>query len=125
MANMMQDGAAWLASKMFDHAASTATYQRGVDSVSLPVVRAETTAELNTEYGLNIDIRVADFMIRESDLVLASVLVKPERGDEIVIVVDNETVTYEVLPEASEDFYRESDRFGNVLRVHTKETGRV
>lgn len=125
MANMMDDGAAWLTDQLFSHAAMSATYSRGGDSVVLNVVRAETSADLNDEFGVNVDVRVADFLIKQADLIILTLTVKPVRGDEVVIVIAGETITYEVLATITEDIYRESDRFGNIHRVHTKETGRT
>ncbi len=125
MPNLMESGAAWLADQLFTHAASPIVYARGGDSVSITAVRAQTIAELNTEFGMNIDVRISDFIIQESDLVLLATKVKPERGDTITIVIDDETIVYTVLPEFGDDAYRESDRFGNTYRVHAKETGRT
>lgn len=126
--NIMEDGASWLKSKLFGSASSTVIYRRGSDELSgLNIVRAETTAELRRDFGLNVDVRIADFLIREEDLIIPPSLMrtKPQRGDEIVFISSDETVTYEVLAEGQEDVYRESDRFGNLFRVHTKETGRT
>ena len=122
---MMQDGAAWLTGELFDHAAISVTYRRGINTVVLSAVRAQTTADLNTEFGFNIDVRIADFLVKEADLIILAVTVKPDRGDEIDIVIGTETITYEVLASITENEYRESDRFGNIFRIHTKETGRV
>jgi len=125
--NLLEKGSAWLQEQLWSHAVTEATYKRGSDSATIDVVRAETMAQLNTEYGMSVDVRIADFLIKETDLVIppAVTATKPMRNDQIIIEVGDETVTYEVLSEGGEDLYRESDRYGNVIRVHTKELGRV
>ena len=41
----MKTGAVWLADQLKDHASETVTYKRGVNSVSVQAVIAETAAE--------------------------------------------------------------------------------
>ena len=119
MANMMESGAVWLKEQLFSHAATQITYTGQGYSAAISAVRAETTAELTNEFGLNIDVRSADFIVRRSDLA-----VSPKRGDRISLPVGDDVVTYEVLADVSEYVYRESDRFGQTLRIHTKEVER-
>lgn len=125
--NVMEAGAAFLRQKLLAHASLTATYTRDGDSITdLKVIRAETSASLMTDFGLNVDVRIADFLVREADLIIppAVITTRPTRGDTIAITVADELVTYEVLADGTEDVSRESDRFGNMIRVHTKEIAR-
>jgi len=125
MPNLMETGTAWFLDQLITHASETVTYKRGVNSVSVSAGIAETEADTLTEQGIQIQIRMNDFLIKVDDLIILAVKITPLTGDKIERTVNGKTVTYEVLKLADEKEFRESDRFGTVFRIHTKEILRV
>lgn len=125
MANMLKTGAVWLAGQLKDHASETVTYKRGVNSVSVQAVIAESLAETVIGDQVLVQIKLRDFIILAADLVLIGSPIVPEQNDQIIMTIGIETVTYSVFKMPGEKQYREWDRFGNSYRIHTKETSRV
>ena len=123
--NLMQTGSDWLIGIFQDHASEDVVYRRGGDSVTVKATMGETTSESVNEFGIQIKVRMNDFLIPVDDLILSSVNVRPRMGDTIERTVNGRTVTYEVLKEADEREHRESDRFGELFRIHTKEISAV
>lgn len=119
MANLMRTGAEWLSGKLKAEASETVTYTRGADSVSggLAATPGETSYEHLDSDGISVEARVRDFTFEAADLVLASAVVLPAKGDLIVLG----TTTYEVLPVGGGEVHRYCDRNNIRLRVHTKE----
>ena len=97
---------------------TTITYTRGVNSVALTVVVGSSPSLVANDYGVVIDERhYRDFLILASELILATVTVTPARAD----VITEGTKTYLVTADGGEPHYVFSDRFEQILRVHTVE----
>lgn len=129
MANLLQEGSAWLGEQMHAHAASEVTYRRGGQSVSLLATVGRTPFETDDSEGAKISYELRDYLVQAADLVLGGVQVEPERGDEIDQVIGGATLTYQVMPPVTissggvgqkEDCFRYSDEFRKTLRIHTK-----
>ena len=118
MADMIQDAVEWLNGQRVAHLSRTVTYQRGVNTVSVSATLGSTTRELIDDLGADIDITIADFIIEAATLILASVLITPQRGDLIILG----SKTFEVMNLAGAECYRPSDADGVMLRIHVKET---
>lgn len=126
MPNMMESGTEYLRDTLFAQASESVTYDRAGDSVVLNAVVGSTMADTMNDLNIAIHVRSADFMVRVADLVLPIAgATKPIQGDTITRTVEGETITFEVLRTVGEKQYRESDRYGRIFRIHTKEIGRV
>lgn len=122
MADLLQIGSDWLADQMKAHAGRSITYRRGANSVTVTATIGRTEFELDDEFGVLRKIESRDFLIAAADLVLNSVTVLPERGDEIDETQGSVTYTYEVMAPGKEPHYRFSDPYRRTLRIHTKQT---
>lgn len=94
------------------------TYNRGVDSVALLVVPGRTSMELETTPGIITTVDSRDFLVLASELVLSAVTTLPERRDWIEYAGNR----LEVMSPDGDRFYRYSDPYELILRIHTKGT---
>jgi len=123
MSDLLQSGAAWLASQMHSHAAHEITYKRGAEQLPLVATIGKTLFETTNEHGIVERIESRDFMVRAGDLILGGNVVTPLRGDHIRETAGNQTCTYEVLAPGREPAWRYSDAYRTLLRIHTKLVG--
>jgi len=125
MANLISDGAAWLAGRLKSHAGTPVVYQRGAArNESITAVVGETEFETEDEQGIVISAVARDFLIAAADLTLNDVVTEPQDGDVILETVEAVTFTYEVTPIADGKHYRPSDPYGIKWRIHTKLIGK-
>lgn len=98
------------------HAAETVTYTRGAVSVSVSATVGRTQTEQPIDAnGTTIRSNWIDFLINGPDLVIASVVVKPQQGDTIT---RSDGAVYEVTAMGSEPCFRRSSEHGTLLRIH-------
>lgn len=90
-------------------------------SVTLNVVIAATTRAVEDEYGLHKVGGTRDYLLRAIDLILDGSQVEPKAGDVILETIAGKIRTYQVMSLAGGEAWRYSDRYYNVLRVHTKQ----
>lgn len=94
------------------------TYARGVNSVAVTVVVGSSPSLVANDYGVVVDERhYRDFLILASELILATVAELPARGD----LITDGTKTYLVTADGGEPHYTYSDRYEQILRVHSVE----
>jgi len=98
-------------------AGKTVTYMRGANSVTLTAVVGQSPHEQLDNTGMPVTAQSRDYLFEASDLVLASVEVLPQQGDQIT---DNGS-TYAVRSVGSEAAWHYSDRARTTIRVHTVE----
>lgn len=97
------------------------TYQRDSDTVSITALVGDTRMELSADYGsTTITSRVRDYIVAAADLVLSSVTVEPQAGDQIRETRGSTTYVFEVMSAGVDEPFRPSDRHGNTWRIHTK-----
>ena len=113
MANMLADGAAWLAGQLKASAGSAVTYQRGGDTAAVTATIGRSQFEATNQSGVIEVWESRDFLIPLADLPFG----EPQRGD---LVIEGE-LSYEVsaprgVPVAHYDAFR------SMARVHTKLT---
>lgn len=97
------------------------TYQRDSDTVAITAMVGATRMELSADYGsTTITSRVRDYIVSASDLVLSSVTVEPQAGDQIRETRGSTTYVFEVMSAGADEPFRPSDRHGNTWRIHTK-----
>ena len=120
MADLLADGAAWLAGQLKSHASQAVTYERGVDSVPVQATIGETVFEFENADGDLERWESRDFLIDTADLVLAGSPTLPSAGDRIRETVGTTTYLYEVMAPGNAPHWRYVDAHRNKLRIHTK-----
>ena len=120
MADLLEQGAAWLEGMRKAHASRSVTYTRGAESVEVQATVGRTLFEVTDDYGIVERTESRDFLILAADLVLGGAAVLPERGDRIRETQDAKTYVYEVMAPGKEPHWRFSDAYRRTLRIHTK-----
>lgn len=120
MADLLEQGAAFLDERRHTHLTRTVTYQRGADSVEVAATVGRTVFEQADESGFIRKVESRDFLVRRTDLVLGATETLPKAGDRIREADGALTQVYEVMAPGGEPPFRFSDPYRKVLRVHTK-----
>ena len=120
MANLLEQGAAWLAAQLQAHASTRIEYQRDNDAVTLQAIIGRTEFEIDDGSGVLQRIESRDYLIPAGDLRLGGVQTLPVVGDRIRETQGGRTFVCEVLAPGKEPHYRYSDPFRTLLRIHTK-----
>ena len=123
MADMLEQGAAWLDGMRTKHASRTVTYVRGTDAVELSATLGQTTYEIADEYGATVEAKAADFLVSAANLVLGGTKALPEPGDQIRVTAGDQLQVFEVMDLGGAGHWRPSDPYGHTLRIHTKLVG--
>ena len=116
MANMLADGAAWLAGELASAAGSSVVYQRGASSATVTATVGRSQFEAANQSGVIETWESRDFLIRTSVFPYGL----PQRHDRVVETVGGAAVTYEVAAPRGVPVYHYGDAFRTMLRVHTK-----
>ena len=120
MADMLEQGAAWLDRMRVKHASRSVTYVRGANSVELSATLGQTTYEVADEFGTTVEAKATDFLISAVEIVLADAVALPEPGDQVRVTVGDEVHVFEVMNLGGAGHWRPSDPYGHTLRIHTK-----
>jgi len=120
MADLLEQGAAFLDDRRHEHLTRTVTYERGVDSVDLAATVGRTVFEQADESGFIRKVESRDFLVRRADLVLGGSETLPKAGDRVREAEGPQTQVYEVMAPGGEPPFRHSDPYRKVLRIHTK-----
>lgn len=120
MADLLEQGSAFLQDQRHRHMTRTVVYRRGADEVELSATIGRTVFEQPDDRGLVSRIEARDFLVRAEDLVLAGALVLPKAGDQIREPQEEKTFVYEVMAPGGEPPFRFSDPYRRTLRIHTK-----
>ena len=124
MGDLLRQGSQWLAGVLKQHAASPVTYSRPPADEDDETVELELAATLGKtdyekldEYGMPVGATASDFLVSAAGF--AGTFGEPQVGDRIVF----DGAVYEVLELPGQGCWRQSDRFGNTMRIHTKRIG--
>lgn len=79
--------------------------------------------EITKEGGAVTVVTVREYLILKSDVMVASVVVEPRRGDKIKEPIDGVVRTFQVLPMAERPDHEEDDVDGRRWKIRTKEVG--
>ncbi len=120
MPDLLETGSNWLENQRHQHMTRTVLYQRGTDTVELAATIGRTAFEQADEFGVIHRTESRDFLVRASDLVLASVQALPKAGDRIRETAGDQVFVYEVMAPGNEPPWRYSDPYRRTLRIHTK-----
>ena len=121
MADLLEQGSAWLEEQRVQHMSRAVTYWRGEDSMAVQATIGRTVFEVDDGMGILEKIESRDFLILTIDLVLGGQTTLPQRGDRIKETQNDKVYIYEVLAPGNEDCWRYSDPYRKTLRIHTKQ----
>ena len=123
MADLLQQGAAWLEGMRHRHASRPVTYQRGSQSVALNATVGRSVFQVVAADGLVEQVERRDYLIRAADLALGGAATEPYVGDRIRETIGARVEVYEVMGAGQEKHFRKSDPDGLTLRIHTAHVG--
>jgi hypothetical protein len=123
MADMLEQGAAFLDDERHKHMSRPVVYQRGAESKEVLATIGRTEFEQADEAGLIHRVESRDFLIRTADLDLGSGLTLPRAGDRVRETAGTQVFVYEVNAPGGQPPFRCSDPYRKVLRIHTKHIG--
>ncbi|MCC7409951.1 MAG: hypothetical protein IT442_17930 [Phycisphaeraceae bacterium] len=123
MADLLEQGVAWLQDQRTKHATRTVTYVRGEQSVELAATIGRTIFRLTDDCGAAVHDVTRDFLVAAADLALGGQPITPQRGDRVreVDAGTGQTFEHEVLSPGGEPEWRWSDPYRRTLRIHTKQ----
>lgn len=122
MTDIISRGLDWLDDKNQSHRTREMTYSRGSSSVTVNAIRGRADFGGDQTDTAIIGWDGADFLIRQSEIVIDSETVLPEQGDQITETVGDFDFVYEVMSPAGFAHFEYID--GNRrLRIHTKLVG--
>lgn len=123
MADLLDQGAAWLEDQRRLHFAQPVVYRRGAQALDVLATIGRTLFELQNQHGIVERIEARDYLITTPELVLNGTAVLPQRGDQIRETKETKTFVYEVMAPGKEPVWRYSDPYRRTLRIHTKLVG--
>ena len=100
----------------------TIKYARGESNIAVVAVPSSTQFVETSGDGYMESVESRDFMFPASELNLSGAETRPERGDTITETVNGVERTSPVTNPGGGRYYRYSDPYGKILRVHTKWT---
>ncbi len=121
MADLLEQGTAWLDGMRQAHLSRQVTYERGVDSVEMAATLGATTYEAADEAGVTVQAKATDFIVSAEALVLGGAMTRPQVGDRIRVASGTKVLVFEVLDLGGGGHYRPSDPHGRMLRIHAKQ----
>lgn len=122
--DLLDKGSKWLEKTRRRYAAQTVVYRRASSSTTLRASPARTVFEVDTSDGLRTNLRINDYLINVTDLVLDGIPTEPAPGDQIIDGDLSRGEIFEVMsPSESEPAWRYSDNYRRVYRIHTKYVG--
>jgi len=120
LADLLEEGAAFLEDQRHRHMSRAVTYQRGAQSKELLATIGRTEFEQADDAGLIHRTQSRDFLIRTADIDLGAGPTLPLGGDRVREEVDGKVFVYEVNAPGGQPPWRYSDPFRKTLRIHTK-----
>ncbi len=116
MADMLSDGAAWLADQFAASASLTVAYKRGANSSQFVATIGKSMFESSGQNGVTEQWESRDYIVKTEDLPYG----EPLRGDMIVEDIGGVSVFYEVAAPRGVPLFHYGDAFQHLVRVHTK-----
>lgn len=120
MADMLSDGAAWMADQLAASASLTVAYKRGANSSQFVATIGKSMFESSGQNGVTEQWESRDYVVKTADLPYG----EPLRGDVIVEDIGGVSVFYEVTAPRGVPLFHYGDAFQNLVRVHTKRSDR-
>ena len=120
MADMLSDGAAWMADQLAASASLTVAYKRGANSSQFLATIGKSMFESSGQNGVTEQWESRDYIVKTADLPYG----EPLRGDLIIEDIGGVSVFYEVTAPRGVPLFHYGDAFQNLVRVHTKRSDR-
>lgn len=120
MADMLSDGAAWMADQLAASASLTCAYKRGANSSQFVATIGKSMFESSGQNGVTEQWESRDYIVKTADLPYG----EPLRGDLIIEDIGGVSVFYEVTSPRGVPLFHYGDAFQNLVRVHTKRSDR-
>ena len=120
MADLLKDGAVWLAGQLKAFASQSVRYVRGSGSVQVAATIGRSVFDVDNGAGGLLRLESRDYLIAPEDLVLSGVPIQPREGDRVEETAADGTVSaYEVARLGSEPCWR-FDQYRTRMVVHTR-----
>ena len=118
MADLLQNGLAWLQGQRAAHMASPAVFRRleTDETVEIDVTASQVRYQLLDASGIPVQARVTDFIVSAAALGF-----EPEPGDRI----EFNGRAYEVTPLGEDPCWRWTDTSHVAYRIHTRDAGEL
>jgi hypothetical protein len=97
-----------------------ATISRGTNSATVQVVLGRANNGSLTKENMRFEMDAQDILMRSADYLINGTLTEPMADDQISIVMQGKTQTFEVRPTSDSQQCFNNDPTGTVLRIHTK-----
>lgn len=123
MADLLEQGAAFLDDQRHRHMSRTVVYKRGSDAKEVQAPIGRTEFEQADEAGLIHRVESRDYLIRAADLDLGAGLIQPKAGDQVRETVGTQVFVYEVNAPGGQPPWKYSDPYRRTIRIHTKHIG--
>jgi len=123
VADLLQQGAAFLEDQRHTHMTRPVVYMRGGASVEVQATIGRTVFDQQDQFGVLHRTESRDYLIRAADLVLAGEAALPKAGDRVREPAGTGALLYEVMAPEGEPPFRYSDPERITLRIHTKFIG--
>lgn len=123
MADMLEQGSAFLEDQRHRHMTRTVVYRRGAESKELLATIGRTEFEQADAHGLVQRIESRDFLARAADLDFGAGPILPRAGDQVRETVGTQVFVYEVNAPGGQPPWRYSDPYRRTLRIHTNHIG--
>jgi len=121
VADMLADGAAWLAGQLKTSAGRSVTYVRGSQSATVTATVGNSAFESQMESGVIERFESRHFVIVADDLPFG----EPRRGDRIRDTQAGTVVEYELVTPRGVPLWQYADAFRASVKIHTTQADRV
>ena len=115
MADLLADGAAWLAGQLKAAAARPVIFVRGNSAIEVSATVGMSSFQAADQNGVLEQFESRDFIIDVADLPFG----EPQRGDKVVETIDGIAITYDVSTPRGMPLWRYGDAFRRTARIHT------
>jgi len=127
VADLLQQGSAFLEDQRHKHMTRAVTYLRGGENGQVQATVGRTVFEQGDQFGVVHRTETRDYLVRAQDLVLSGAQSEPKVGDRVREPSGTAALLYEVMSIGSgsggEPPFRFSDPERKTLRIHTKFIG--
>lgn len=120
MPDLIADAAEWLADELAANLATTVTYRRGSDSVSVSATKGRTQFELENDDGRVTHWEARDWLIDPAALTFGAGTIEPAAGDQIEETAGSTTYTYEITGPPGADVWRWTGPHRQQRRIHSQ-----
>lgn len=120
MADMLSDGASWLADQLAANASMNCAYKRGENTAQVTATIGKSLFESAGQNGVVEQWESRDYIVKTEELPYG----QPQRGDLIVEEINGVSIFYEVTAPRGVPLFHYGDAFQKLVRIHTKQTDR-